>query len=65
MEEEPEEEPGDTDGVETVEQEVKWLFSEMEGHWCEGFFRAAPDRGPAMFLAAATRRARAVRMDDE
>ena len=22
---------------------LEWVFSEMEGHWCEGFFRAAPD----------------------
>lgn len=33
--------------------EVEWLFSEMEGQWCEGFFRAAPERTFELFLAAA------------
>lgn len=38
----------------TEEEGVEWLFSEVEGQWCEGFFRAAPESVFEMFLAAAT-----------
>lgn len=32
---------------------IEWLFSEMEGHWCEGFFRAAPESAMELFINAA------------
>eukprot|EP00603_Paraphysomonas_imperforata_P003437 CAMPEP_0114429054 /NCGR_PEP_ID=MMETSP0103-20121206/9268_1 /TAXON_ID=37642 ORGANISM="Paraphysomonas imperforata, Strain PA2" /NCGR_SAMPLE_ID=MMETSP0103 /ASSEMBLY_ACC=CAM_ASM_000201 /LENGTH=444 /DNA_ID=CAMNT_0001598339 /DNA_START=172 /DNA_END=1506 /DNA_ORIENTATION=+ len=46
-------------GVEEEQkEEVEWLFSEMEGHWCEGFFRAASDRVMDMFADAVRKRAK-------
>ena len=35
---------------------VKWLLSEVEGHWCEGFFRAAPDSVCDKFLNSVLKR---------
>ena len=44
------------EGTEQQELEVEWLFSEMEGHWCEGFFRAASDRVIDLFADAVQKR---------
>ena len=38
-------------------ESVEWLLSEVEGQWCEGFFRAAPERAVDLFLEAVRSRA--------